>query len=168
MLLTGLVAKFSKILACFSEETIIPEWLFEKIKMFTMRLPYSFANEKFSKLFVSKIEDYTKGKVKLVIIRNTRKIQSLFNYKDNLQHHSCGIYRGVCLCGTDCIGQTIRNLEIRWKEHSTERNKNSDCVRHLSDNYNHEFRWFVLSCASKYCLKSKLLEEYYIKTRQSS
>ena len=45
-----------------TEETIIPEWLFEERKIFTVRLPYSFANEKFSKLFVNKIENYVIGK----------------------------------------------------------------------------------------------------------
>ena len=49
-----------------------------------MRLPYSSAKEEFSKLFVNKTEDYTNGKVKLVTIWNTSKIQSLFNYKDKV------------------------------------------------------------------------------------
>ena len=69
-----------------TEVTIIPEWLCEERKIFTVRLPYSSANEKFSKLYVNKIEDYTNCKVKIVIIWNTRKIQSLFNYKDKIQH----------------------------------------------------------------------------------
>ena len=89
------------------QETIIPEWLFEERKIFTVRLLYSSANEKFSKLFVRRI------RYKLVMIWNTRKIQSLFNYKDKIQHHSCVIYRGVCSCGADYIGETIRNSEIR-------------------------------------------------------
>ena len=32
----------------FKQETIIPEWLFEERKIFTLRLPYSSGNEKFS------------------------------------------------------------------------------------------------------------------------
>ena len=133
-----------------------------------MRLSYSSGNEKFSKLFVNKTEDYTNGKDKLVTIWNTRKIQSLFNNKDKIQHHTYVIYRGVCSCGADYIGETIRNSEIRWKEHNTGKDKNSDCVKHLNDNFYHEFRCFVLSCASKNCLKGKLLEAYYIKIRQPS
>ena len=35
---------------------------------------------------------------------------------------------------------------------------NSDGVKHLNDNFNHEFRWFVLSRALKNCLKWKILE----------
>ena len=82
------------------------------------------------------------------MIWNTCKIQSLFNYKDKIQHHSCVIYRGVCSCGADYIGETIRNSEIRWKQHSTGKNENSDCVKHLNDHLD-EFRWFVLSRAPK-------------------
>ena len=79
-------------------------WMtFWRKKIFTLRLPYSFANENLSKLFVNKTEDYTNGKVKLVIIWNIRKIQYLFNYKDKVQHHSCAIYHGVCFCGADYI-----------------------------------------------------------------
>lgn len=47
-----------------TEEIIIPEWLFEERKIFTVRLSCSSANEKFSKLFVNKIEYYTIGKIK--------------------------------------------------------------------------------------------------------
>ena len=78
------------------------------------------------------------------------------------------IYRGICSCGADYIGETIRNSEIRWNEHITGKDKNSDCVKHLKDHYEYEFRWFVLSCASKNCLKRKILEAYYIKTCQPS
>ena len=59
------------------------------------------------------------------------------------------IYRGICSCGADCIGKTIRNSEIRWNEHITGKDKNSDYVQPLKDHFDHELRWFVLSCASK-------------------
>ena len=146
------------------EEMIIPEWLFDERKTFSVRFPYSPANEKFSKVFMRKLENFTNDKVKLIIIWNTQKIQSLFNNKDKVKHHSCVIYRGICSCGADYIGETIRNSEIRWNEHSTGKDKNSDCVKHLNDHFGHEFQWFVLSRASKNCLKRKILEVYYIKT----
>ena len=57
----------------------------------------------------NKTEDYVNGKIKLVITCNTCKIQSLFNYKDKVQYHSCVIYRGVCSCGADKL---VRPLEI--------------------------------------------------------
>ena len=75
---------------------------------------------------------YTTGRAKLVIIGNTHKIQSLFNY-------SCVIYDSVCSCSADYIGETIRNSEIRWKEHSSGKDKDSDSVKNLNDNFDHEF-----------------------------
>ena len=53
----------------------------------------------------------TNDKVKVIIIWSTRKMQSLFNNNDEVKHHSCVIYRGVCSCGIDYIGETIRNSE---------------------------------------------------------
>ena len=49
-----------------------------------------------------------------------RKIQSLFNNNNKVKHHSCVIYCGICSCRADHIGETIRNSEIRWNEHSTQ------------------------------------------------
>ena len=95
-------------------------------------------------------------------------MQSLFNNKDKVKHHSCVIYRGMCSCGAGYIGETIRISEIRWNEHINGKDKNSDCVKHLNNPFDHEFRWFVLSRASKICLKRKILETYYIKTCQPS
>ena len=91
------------------------------------------------KLFVNKIEDYTNGKVKLVIICNTHKIQSLFSCKDKIQHHSCEIYCSVSSCGTDYIVETIRISKICWKKHSTGRDENCGCVENFNDNFVHEF-----------------------------
>ena len=53
------------------EEIIILEWLSDERKTFSVRLPYSSANEKFSKVFMRKV---TNDKVKVIIIWSTRKI----------------------------------------------------------------------------------------------
>ena len=127
-------------------------------------LDSSSANDKFSKLFVNKISDYTKGKVKFVTIWNNRKIQSLFNYKDKVQHHRCVTYRVICPSDGECIDETFKNSEVRWKEHSTGRDENFDCKKHLIDNLSFEFLWFALSRASKNCLIWEILQMYYIKT----
>ena len=55
------------------------------------------------------------------------------------------IYRGICSYVGDYIGETIRNFKIRWHEHITGKDKNSDCVKNLNDHFDHEFRWFVFS-----------------------
>ena len=93
---------------------------------------------------------------------------SLFNNKDKVKYHSCVIYRGIHSFCADFVGGMIRNSEIRWNEHITGKDKKSDCVKHLNDNFDHEFRWFVLSRLSKNCLKRKILEAYYITTCQPS
>ena len=94
--------------------------------------------ETFCKLFVNKI-DCSNGKVKLVINWNTCMIQSLCNYEDKTQDHSCVMYRRVYSCGADYIGKSIRNSKIRWKEHSTGRDKSSDGMKHLNDNFDYKF-----------------------------
>ena len=76
---------------------IITEWLFDERKNLSVRFPHSPANEKFSKVFTRKAESFTNDKVKVIIIWNTQKIQSLFNNKDKVKHHSCVIYHEVIL-----------------------------------------------------------------------
>ena len=78
------------------------------------------------------------------------------------------IYHGVCSCGADYFGKTIRNSELRWNEHITGKDKNLDCVKCLNNHFDHEFRWFVLARASKKYLERTILEVYYIKTCRSS
>ena len=102
------------------------------------------------------------------IIWNTRKIQSLFNNKDKVQHLSCVIYKGVCSCGADYIGETIRNVEIRWNEHESGIDKNSECFKHFQEHLSHGFQWSVLSIAPRNTLKWKILEAYFIKIMVSS
>ena len=100
---------------------------------------------------------------KFNVVWNTKKIKSLFNYKDKVVHVSCCIYRGVCTCGADYIGETVRNARLRWDEHDNGTDKKSECAKHLKDNYTHEFEWSVLSLAPKSTFKRKILEAYYIK-----
>ena len=87
------------------EKIIIPEWLFGERKTFSVRFPYSPVNEKFCKVFMRKVENFTNDKVKVIIIWNTRKIQSLFKNKDKVKHHSWVIYRGICSCGQKLLNE---------------------------------------------------------------
>ena len=73
---------------------------------------------------------YTNGKVKFNIIWSTRKIKSLFKIKDNVKHLSCVVYQGICSCGTNCIGETIRNVVLRIDEHEQPNGK-SEPSKHL-------------------------------------
>ena len=108
-------------------------------KIFSVRLPYSPTNDKFSKAVMRKVENFNNHKVKVIIIWNTQKNQFLFNNKDNVKHRSCVICHGICSCGAGYISEMIRNFEIRWNEHITEKDKNSDCVKHWNDHFEHEF-----------------------------
>ena len=40
------------------------------------------------------------------------KIQSLFNNKDKVKHHSCVVYRGICSCGADYITGKDKNWDL--------------------------------------------------------
>ena len=56
---------------------------------------------------------FSSCEVRFNIIWNNCKIQSLFNNKDKVHHLSCVIYKYVCSCGANYIGETIRNVKIR-------------------------------------------------------
>ena len=97
------------------------------------------------------------------IIWNTRKIQSHFNNKDKVQHFSCVIYKGVCSCSADYIGETIRSVKITWNEHESGIDKNSECLKHLQEHLSDGFHLSVLSITPRNTFKRKILEAYFIK-----
>ena len=128
---------------------LIPKWLFDETKLVVIRLPFAPRYEKISKRFISKLQTFTNGKVRFNIICNTRKIQSLFNNKDKVQHLSCVIYKGVCSRGADYIGETIRNIKIRWNEQESGIDKNSESFKHPQERLSYGFQWSVLSIAPR-------------------
>ena len=77
--------------------------------------------------------------------------KNLFN---KLLVNNKDIVSDICSCSANYIGETIRDSEIRCNEHITGKDKNSDCVKHINDHFDHEFQWFVLSGA---CLRCKIL-----------
>ena len=80
-------------------------------------------------LWTRNLVKYLRERSKVIILWNTWKIQSLCNNKDKVKNHSCVIYCGIYSCDADYIGETIRNSEIRWTEHMTEKDKTSYCVK---------------------------------------
>ena len=58
----------------------------------------------------------------------------------------------------------MHNAWLRWNEHESGTDKNSECAQHLNKNDNHEFKWSILSLAPKISFKRKILEAYFIKT----
>ena len=68
--------------------------------------------------FIRKLEGFKKEKYSFVIIWKTRNIRTLFNLKDKTSHISSVVCEGKCNCGENYIGETGRNVTIRWDEHS--------------------------------------------------
>ena len=58
------------------------------------------------------------------------KNKSLFSNKDEVSHYSCVI----CPCGTDYIGETVRNAWLRCNEHENGTDKSSECAKHMNEN----------------------------------
>ena len=71
------------------DEVLIPQSFFDDRKECMIRLPFVPANEKFLKTFINKLEIFTNYSIKFNIVLNTRKIKSLFNYKDKVSRYSC-------------------------------------------------------------------------------
>ena len=69
----------------------------------------------------------TNSKLHFEIIWNTRMIKSFLSNKDKVQHLSRVIYKDVYSCGGDYIGDTIRNVNIRWNEHES----GIECFKYL-------------------------------------
>ena len=42
-----------------------------------------------------------------------------FQLKDKSLHTACKIYEGTWICSENYVGETKRNVEIRWMEHNT-------------------------------------------------
>ena len=74
---------------------------------------------------------------------------------------ACKIYKGVCSCGKSYIGETVRNVEVRWDEHSNP-TKMSNPQKQIKNNFDHAFHWSVLARAPTNTFQRKMLESYYI------
>ena len=141
---------------------IIPPNFFEDEKPFILiEIPFCDLNERKSKDFVRKFHKFTDGKYRVSIKWITKKVKNFFPLKDKVIHPSCKIYRGVCSCNKDYIGETIRNTEKRWQEHENP-SGNSEPSNHLRDNFEHKFNWSVIANAAKNKWKRKNLEANYI------
>ena len=142
-------------------EMIIPEWLFNPKPSLTIFLPYSPENEIFVKRFLTKLNIFTNDACLFMIIWRTRNIKSLFSTKDKVSHISNVIYSGQCSCGESYIGETDRNVDIRWKEHNNPSHR-SNPSKHLTNNIFHEFQWKTIKLAPKNNSKRKILEAFFI------
>ena len=121
------------------EEYLIPQSFFEIPKpVILIEIPFCVKNEIASKQFVQKFNYFTNYTFDVRIKYLTRKIRTLFHLKDKSLHPACKISKGICIFGEKYMGESKRNVEIRWMEHNTPGNK-SNPAKHLIDNIDHSF-----------------------------
>ena len=126
-----------------------------------LELPFCELNETKSKTFLKKFHSFTNSNFRIAIKWKTKQVRSLFPLKDKNPHPSCKIYEGECKCGMKYIGQTKRNVEIRWAEHNNP-SHNSEPAKHLTKNIDHGFYWKILCDASNNTSIRKNLEASFI------
>ena len=105
----------------------------------------------------NKIKSFLDIECSVVIKWATRNIRSLFSLKSRNSHPACKIYQEVCSCGPIYIGETKRNVELRWSEHDDPRGK-SEPANHLFHNPTHSFHWSIIMNASQNTRIRKNLE----------
>ena len=90
------------------------------------------------------------------------EIRSLFQIKDNVKHYRCVIYEGNFSCGEIYVGESVKNVILRWAEQK-DPNKQSE-TKNLKYFPDHQFEWKVLTRAAEYMRKRKTLEAFLIKS----
>ena len=103
--------------------------------------------KKFSKCSMKKFDGFTDNKYDIRIKWITKKVKHLLRLKSRNPHPSCMIYEGVWSYHKSYIGETVRNVEIRWQEHE-DTQKYSEPAKILKNNPTHSFTWKVLLPAS--------------------
>ena len=88
-------------------------------------------------------------------------MKSLFQLKDRNPYPSCVIYKSVCSCDDDSVGETSRNTTTRWGEHEDIKH-DSEPAKHLYENSDHKFTWSIISTAPKLFKNRKFLEALFI------
>ena len=158
----SIIREFNAVKENDESDFIIPPWLFEeKKKIVLVEIPFCLKNEILSKHFINKFDKFTNNTFDVRIKWLTQKVKNLFRVKDKSLHQACKIYKGVCSCGESYIGETVRNVEVRWGEHNNP-TKVSNPSKHIKDNVDHTFHWSVLARAPTNTSQRKVLEAYYI------
>ena len=90
---------------------------------------------------------FTDNKYDIRIKWITKKVKHLLRLKIRNPHPSCMIYEGVWSYHKSYIGETVRNIEIRWQQHK-DTQKYSEPAKLLKNNPTHSFTWKVILPAS--------------------
>ena len=130
-------------------EFIIPPWLLEvKKNIVPVEIPYRLKNESSSKRFIKKFDKFTNDTFDVWKKWLTKKVKTLFRFKGKSLHQACKIYKGLYSCGESYIGETSRNVEVRWNEHNNPMKK-SNPSKYIIDNLDPVFNSSVLTNAPK-------------------
>ena len=94
------------------DDYIIPPDFFDVPKPLVLaEIPYCPRNETLSKRFIKKFHEFTNNSYEIRIKWITKKVKQLFKLKGKNPYPSCVIYEQTY------IGETRRNVELRWEEH---------------------------------------------------
>ena len=144
-----------------SIDFIIPSGIFDvKPPVILIEIPYCDKN-KVAKQFIKKLNKSTNDRYDIRIKWLTRKIRTLFKLKDPCIHPACKIYKEVSTCGETYFGETIRNVETRWKEHNISSDK-SDPSKHINSHIDHIFTWSIIFNAPTNKFKRKIIGVSFI------
>ena len=81
--------------------------------------------------------------------------------KDKTSHVSSVVYEGKCNCGKNYIGETGRNVTIRWDKHS-DTDKHSEPAKHIKQFSEHRFNWKILRRVPNKVRQRKIHKAYYV------
>ena len=147
---------------------LIPPYFFEEPTPFILvEIPYCPENERLAKHFITKFKSFIDAECTVVVKWVTRKIKTLFSLKSRNPHPSCKLYEGTCTCGGIYIGETKRNVEVRWQEHNDPRGS-SEPAKHLFQNPTHSYSWRVLMNAPQNTRVRRNLEASFVALRRPS
>ena len=110
----------SVIFSFINKDPAIPPRDINKTRVL-INLPFCPENEKYAKLFLSKLNNFAENKYTFLILWKTWKLRSLSQLKDKVDNkHCCNVvYEGTCSCGSNYIGITDRNPDLRFDEYNT-------------------------------------------------
>ena len=148
-LINGVIKQFNDKLSEKSNEQddyILLSNFFEIKKVILIEVPYCEKNETSSKRFLKKFHELTNDLFEIKIKWITKKMRDLFCLKSKNHHPACAICEGGCTYKANYMGETKRNVEIRWEEHSDIKTI-SEPSRHLKSNPTHAFTWKALITA---------------------
>ena len=147
---------------------IIPPDYFDVPKTLVLAdIPYCARNETLPKRFIKKFHEFTNNSYGIRIKWITKTVKQLFKLKSKNPHPSCVIYEGVCVCEQTYIGETRRNVELRWEEHENI-SKDSEPAKHLKENLSHKFTCKILFAAPENIQIRKILEAFEIVLKRPS